>query len=158
MSCFCLTVVLLIFHPCYHPFSILHLMISLLLYLRILILVSLILRIIIFKDAFRVIYCILQKTSSLLNHTRVEGCILNLIFFVSYCTPYSRNTEIGYFFKTLIHSTRSISIDDSSTFKGLLSSGSNSIHSRRDTMRYQRTRRIRTSDHSERVETNYQLS
>ena len=53
----------------------------------------------------------------------------------------SRDTEIEYSFRSLIPSTRSISTDDISALTGLLSNGSNSILSRRDTMRQQGTRR-----------------
>ena len=45
------------------------------------------------------------------------------------------DTETEYSFRVLLLSTRSISTDDSSTLSELLSSGSNSILSQRNTMR-----------------------
>ena len=72
---------------------------------------------------------------------QLEDITVIFIFLPLFLWLSSRDTEIEYFFRSLIPSTRIISTDDSSALIGLLSSGSNSTLSRRDTMRQQITRR-----------------
>ena len=71
-----------------------------------------------------------------LSITSIE--ILLHIFLCSFhffMTQLKGGTEIEYYCRVLIPSTRSMSTDDSSILTGLLSSGSNSTLSRRDIMR-----------------------